>query len=229
MTGIFIFILVAGLVLFFFYASYSMEFGFYIKALCKNPAKGKKIALSFDDGPHPQYTPAILDVLKEYDVKACFFCIGNNIKGNEEVLRRIKEEGHLIGNHSFSHSFSFPLYSKKRMIKDLEAFERITEPILSEKTNLFRPPFGVVNPTIAYVTNKMGYQVVGWNLRSFDTCKNKEKVWKKIDRKLSPGSVILLHDPLPESSDLLKGILQIIKEKEYVPIRIDKLFDLYIK
>ena len=214
------------ILVFLVYASYSIEAGVYIKSLCKNPCKGKVVAITFDDGPDANQTPKILDVLKEYNAKACFFCIGNKIAGNENILLRIKEEDHLIGNHSYNHFFSFPLQTSQQVEEELYLCKKVIENTIKEKTIFFRPPFGITNPIIAKAIKKMNYISIGWSIRSLDTCKKEEIVLKRIKRKLKPGAVILLHDTLPESDTLLRKILEHIKESGYSVERIDKLFDI---
>ncbi len=218
-----IFIVVA---IFLVYASYSIQSGIYMKALCRNPEKGKVIALTFDDGPDRIQTPKVLGILKEYNVKACFFCIGSKIEGNEDVLLRIKEEGHLIGNHSFNHFFSFPLHSSQRMKNELSCCQEKIENVTGDRTILFRPPFGVTNPTIAKAVKALGYITIGWSIRSLDTCRKEEVALKRIKQRLKPGTVILLHDPLPISDSLLPEVLKLLKENDYAIERIDKLFDI---
>jgi peptidoglycan/xylan/chitin deacetylase (PgdA/CDA1 family) len=223
---IFILFIVIILFIFLIYASYSIRSGIYIKALCRNEEKGKVAALTFDDGPDKEQTPKVLDILKEYDVKACFFCIGSKIEGNERMLLRMKEEGHLIGNHSFNHFFSFPLYTFRRMKEDLSNCEQAIEKVTKEKTALFRPPFGITNPTVAKVVRAMGYTTIGWSIRSLDTCKNESAVLKRIKRGLKPGVIILLHDSLPLSDSILRKVLEFLKENDYTIERVDKLFDI---
>lgn len=213
-------------IIFLVYASYSIQSGIYLKALCRNPKKNKIVALTFDDGPDRGQTPKVLDILKEYNIKTCFFCIGNKIEGNEDIILRIKEEGHLIGNHSLNHFFSFPLYSSQRMKKELSDCGKKIEDITGDKITLFRPPFGITNPTVAKAVKAMGYITIGWSIRSLDTCKKEEVVLKRIKRGLKPGAVILLHDPLPSSDSLLRKILELIKNNNYTIERIDKLFDI---
>lgn len=206
-----------------FYASYSINSNVYIKAFCKNPQKGKKVAITFDDGPHPQYTEKILNVLKKHNLKASFFCVGKHIEGNEGLFKRIVGEGHSVGNHSFSHSFFFPLYSKKRMIEDMRACEDRIRDITHQKVETFRPPFGVTNPTISKAIKEFDYQVIGWSLRSFDTCSKHQKVLNKIRKRLSPGSVILLHDSLPDSDVLLERIINLIDKQGYTIVALSDL------
>lgn len=206
-----------------FYASYSIASGVYVKAFCKNPNKGQMIALTFDDGPHATHTEKVLNVLQKNNLQATFFCIGKNIEGNEPLLKRIIEEGHCLGNHSFSHSFSFPLYTKQRMERDLKACEELIYQVTNHKISLFRPPFGVTNPTVAKALRAFEYQVIGWNIRSLDTCNPHEKVLKKIKRKLSPGSVILLHDALSDSDKLLEQVIDLVREEGYAIVPLDVL------
>jgi peptidoglycan/xylan/chitin deacetylase (PgdA/CDA1 family) len=223
---IFISFIAAILLIFLICASCSIRSGIYIKALCRNEKKGKVAALTFDDGPDQVQTPKVLDILKEYDAKACFFCIGGKIKGNESILLRMKEEGHLIGNHSFNHFFSFPLYALPRMIADLDNCEKAIEEVIKEKTILFRPPFGITNPTVAKAVRAMGYITVGWSIRSLDTCKNENAVLKRIKRRLKPGVIILLHDHLSLSDSVLRKTLELLRENGYTIERVDKLFDI---
>jgi len=197
----------------------------YIKALCRSKRKDKVVALTFDDGPDKQ-TEKILDLLKEYNVKACFFCIGSKVEENKNLLKRIKDEGHLIGNHSFSHLFSFPLHSVKWLKQDLQACEQQIEEVTQEKVRLFRPPFGVTNPLIAKAVKSFNYITIGWSIRSLDTCKSVEKAFARIKQKLKPGAVILLHDPLPASDILLRELLDYLNKNEYKIERVDKLFGL---
>lgn len=219
-------ILIIAILSLFIYASYSIKSGVYLKTLCSNPPKGKVIALTFDDGPDTEQTPKILDLLKEYNVQACFFCIGNKVKKNPEIAQRIVKEGHLIGNHSFSHSFSFPLYSAKRITDELLLTEKEIEKASDIRTRLFRPPFGVTNPTIAKVVKKMNYITIGWSIRSLDTKGSEEKAFRRIQSKIHPGAVILLHDTMPFSDILFRKVLELLKENEYNIVRADILFDL---
>lgn len=219
--------LLAIVMLFFFYASYSIQSGVYIKALCRNPKAGKVVALTFDDGIDAVQTPKVLDVLKKYQIKACFFCIGKKLAGNEGIVNRIKEEGHLLGNHGYSHSGKFPLYSPKKMMADVAKCAKELEKITGDKALLFRPPFGVTNPTVARTAKKLGLTTIGWNIRTLDTCtKNNDKVLKRIEKKLSSGSVILLHDNLEASDILLDKVIKLMHDKGYSCVGIDELFNL---
>lgn len=195
--------------------------------MSRSTKKGKVVAITFDDGPHPTQTPKVLDILKEYNAKATFFCIGKNIDGHENILERIDKEGHTIGNHSLTHSNLFPLQSTKKIITELDICEKKIENVIHKKINLFRPSFGVTNPLIAKAVKHKKYITIGWNIRSFDTLgKPHEKTVNRIKRKLKPGSVLLLHDRLPGSDLLLKMILEMLKTENYEITTIGQLFDI---
>jgi peptidoglycan/xylan/chitin deacetylase (PgdA/CDA1 family) len=115
-------VVIAALLLYsflLFLGSYFIQLGFYIRSICSADTKEKVIAFSFDDGPADQYSSEILDTLKQYEVEAAFFCIGKRIPGREKIVMRIMNEGHLIGNHSYSHHFWFDLFSSRRMLEDI--------------------------------------------------------------------------------------------------------------
>lgn len=210
-------LLVLALFVFLFYASYSIKSGVYIKALCRKQTDEKVVALTFDDGPDPVQTPKVLEVLKEYGVSATFFCIGSKIKGNEAIIQQMVDEGHAIGNHSYVHTWKFPLYSTQRMTADLKQCQNLLEEASGQDVTLFRPPFGVTNPTIAHVVKRLGYKTLGWNIRTLDTQTfSHEKILNRIRKRLRPGSIILLHDRMPESEVLLKRILEELQQQGFI-------------
>lgn len=217
-------IIIAGA--FLFYASYSISSGIYIKAFCRKKTDRKVIALTFDDGPDLHCTSQVLDVLNKSNTKAAFFCIGEQAENHPTLIQRIRQEGHLIGNHSYSHSNRFPLFSYKRMIEDLQKTDQLLERLTGNKITLFRPPFGVTNPIIAKAVRKMGYTTIGWNIRSLDTMGEPiDKVFHRIVKQIKPGSVILLHDRMPDSATLLTRLLEYLQQNRYEVKRIDELFE----
>lgn len=216
--------LIISMIIFLVYASCNIRSNIYLKVFCKKQTEEKIVAVTFDDGPDPIQTPKVLQILKEQQIPACFFCIGHKVTGNESLIRQIIDDGHLIGNHSFTHTGHFPLYSLSQMKKDMQACQSALEQVTSQKIRLFRPPFGVTNPTIAKAVRILGYTPIGWNIRTFDTQHpSKEKVLRRIRTRLRPGSIILLHDRMPDSDLLLKEILNLIKEQGYTVVRLDKM------
>jgi peptidoglycan/xylan/chitin deacetylase (PgdA/CDA1 family) len=200
-TVFFIALLVAG--------TTKMSMNYFAKTYSTLQKKENAIALTFDDGPSGKYTPEVLALLKQYQAKATFFCIGRKLAGNEELLKRIIAEGHVIGNHSYSHSNFFPLLGKKKIAEEIIKTNELLENILGVKCSIFRPPFGVMNPAIAWAVKKCGMHLVGWNLRSYDgTDQNYKNVTDRIVSKLKPGSVVLLHDDRENIVQILKEVLE---------------------
>ena len=186
--------------------------GLYLYAHCKGTDDKKQIVITFDDGPNADVTPGVLDILKTHNIKAGFFLIGRNIEKNREIVKRTLGEGHIIGNHSWSHRKSFGFWSSRKVMDDLRKNELLIENICGKKVNLFRPPFGVTNPNIAKAARLLNYTVIGWSIRSLDTIGNSnEKTIKRVIRRLKPGGVILLHDNheriIPILEELIKRIV----------------------
>ena len=207
-------------------ASFFICSGFHMKALCKRKTEQKVIAITFDDGPHPGNTDAILDILKDR-AKATFFCIGNKIQGKEALLQRMHEEGHLVGTHSYSHSNWFDLYSAKKMKKELKQSEDLVYEILQKKPLLFRPPYGVINPMLTKALGSFSYHIIGYSNRSLDTVtKDENKAVERLISKLRPGDIVLLHDTVPYAASLLKKFLNRISDKGYIVIGLDELLNI---
>lgn len=152
---------------------------------------GKKVYLSFDDGPHPQITPFVLDLLKQYGAKASFFCIGKNVKAYPEIYKRIIDEGHAVGNHTQHHLNGWKNNSED-YLKDVEEAAGFIN------SRLFRPPYGKIKrQQISMLEKKpLNYKIVMWTVLSgdFDTGISKEKCLSNVLEKTSNGSIIVFHD-----------------------------------
>ena len=209
------------LLAFLVWASASIKSGVYLKAFCREKTADRVVYLTFDDGPAGAETEAVLDVLKARGAVATFFIVGKNVTGQEPLLRRILAEGHSVGIHTFSHANTFPFYSKRLMVNDIVECKSILDRLSGRDVRLFRPPFGVVNPTIAYAVKKLGLKTVGWSIRSFDTRdyhqddKSRNLILDRIIRQLKPGSVILLHDRLQGESALVSRLLDLLDAAGY--------------
>lgn len=207
--------------------SYDICFGLYIKAYCKAKTKKKLLALSFDDGPHPEYTPEVLEILKKHNIKAGFFLVGEMIKKEPGLAGRINADDHIIGNHSYTHTKKFTIRKTKAVIDELKQNEELIKEITGKKTGFFRPPFGVTNPNIAYAARFLKYKVIGWSIRSLDTMgKPDEKIIKRVVTRFKPGSLILLHDTHEGIGNILEGIIGEAKKHGYTFVRPDELLNL---
>lgn len=153
------------------------------------------ISLTFDDGPNPEFTAKALEILQRKKVKATFFIIGKNIEGNEELLKKIHREGHLIGNHSMNHTYWFNSLPGNMIAKEIIETEQKIEAVIGKKPNYYRTPFGLTSPNVAKGIKKTNVTSIGWNFRSFDTMAKDEKVLlEKLKKNAHKSSIILLHD-----------------------------------
>lgn len=188
-----------------------MRFNYFLKAVCKT--NSPSVLLTFDDGPNPSTTPQILDALDENGVKAMFFVVGKKAEQFPEIVERIKKEGHGIGNHTFTHPPLFALLNGKKVTTEINELMQFLDR-KSIQTSLFRPPIGYTNPIIARVVEQVGLTVVGWNRRSYDTViKNSKLLSKRLLKQATPGSILLLHDNLPQTAKAIPSFLKSAKEK----------------
>lgn len=218
-------ITVICLILFMVWASADIGSNIYLKTLCKGKTTRKVITLTFDDGPHPENTPQVLDVLKENNIRATFFLIGKNVEKHPEIVERMLNEGHTIANHTYSHSGQFPASSSRKVEQELAACDEAIEKVTGKRPLLFRPPFGVTNPIIGKAARKRGYMTIGWSIRSLDTIgsRSRQDVCDKVIDKLHPGAIILLHDRCDDAGTLLKGIIAAGKERGYSFVSLEEL------
>lgn len=209
-----------------FYGSYYIGSNFFMKVLCAGNTNARQIAISFDDGPAKEYTSAILEVLKKNNVPAAFFCIGKHIAGKEDLLHRLIADGHIIGNHSYSHHFWFDMFSAKKMQADIQLMSETVNSNTGLQPKLFRPPYGVTTPNMRKVMDNTGYLAVGWNIRSMDTLiKDENKLLQKITGVLKPGAIILLHDTSKVTVSILQQLINEAHDKGYEFVRLDKLLN----
>ncbi len=180
----------------------------------------KKIALTFDDGPHEKYTPMLLDGLKERNVSASFFLMGKNAEAYPEIVKRIKEEGHVIGNHSYSHvqlNAMEELEACKEMTKANEVIKEIT----GEAPNYVRPPFGAWSNNLECITNML---VVLWDVDPLDwQCQNKDLVVKRVVSNVEEGDIILLHDSYQSTVEATFEIIDTLEKEGYEFVTLDEL------
>lgn len=211
----------------------------YPKRVWAFPNAQDKVYLTFDDGPIPQVTPWVLDILKEYNAKATFFCIGDNVKKHTGLFRRIYSEGHSIGNHTFNHLNG----SKTKIDTYLDNVQKAEEEMMklevglpsnehpgvkiSDKskidkkanaTALFRPPYGKISQRQASALQKKGYTIVMWDVLSadFDTSISAEKCLDNVLGAIDPGSIVVFHDSLKAWKNVkytLPKVLEYISEK----------------
>lgn len=150
------------------------------------------ISLTFDDGPDPLYTPRLLEILKKYNARATFFMVGILAQRYPELVKRIGNEGHAIGNHSWDHP-SFPLISSRKRKRQIRECNKV----INSNCKLFRPPYGDQSIRSRYDIFLTGHKVVTWNIVAMDWMdKSAEFIVERVTNQIKPGSIILFHDSL---------------------------------
>ena len=180
----------------------------------------KKIALTFDDGPNPEYTPKLLDGLKERNVKCTFFLLGKNAEVYPDIVKRISKEGHLIGNHTYSH-VQLTTLSDEMAKKELDMTDKVICDITGKNVEYVRPPFGDWNKKSTMMDS---YIIVLWNVDSRDwVLKNRECIVRNTLASVKDGSIILMHDSYQTSVDAALDIIDSLKREGYEFVTVDEL------
>ena len=219
-------VLIIAILVLLVYGSSNIQADFFTKSYHTPAHSRDEIAITFDGGP-TEYTEDILDILKEFDAKATFFCIGNRIEKNQDILERMHNEGHSIGNHTYSHKNLFPFFKEKRMREELSKTSEIISEITEKEVSLFRPPFGVMNTTIVKAVKAEDLKIIAWNLRSYDGGKGAEKkVLQRIIPNIKKGAVVLLHDTRPDSGTIVREVLKEIKTQNLNAVTVNQIFDI---
>ncbi|MGG0655335.1 polysaccharide deacetylase family protein [Rummeliibacillus pycnus] len=159
----------------------------------KGSANKKMAALTFDDGPDEIYTPQILDILEEKKVKATFFVVGQQVRWQPEVFKRILREGHEIGNHSWSHP-NFIELSTSELKNEIKSTETEIRSHTGKSTTLLRPPYGFITNSDIQIINELGYKIIMWSVDTLDwSGLTNEEIMSIVNRDLTEGAIILQH------------------------------------
>ncbi|UVI31691.1 polysaccharide deacetylase family protein [Paenibacillus spongiae] len=195
------------------------------------PRKVRKVALTFDDVPDVKYTPQVLDVLAKYKVRATFFVVGSRARAHPSVVRRMRREGHLIGNHSYNHPV-FTQISMQKFQQQVLRTDAVLRPLAGYSPKLIRPPYGEILPKQIEWAKRNGFVIVNWNVDSED--------WKSLDsssiiinikRTLKPGSIILQHagggggQDLSGTINALPRLIRLLRSKGYQIVTLPELLN----
>ena len=184
------------------------------------PTVEKKVYLTFDDGPTPEITAWVLNQLKEFNAKATFFCIGDNIQNYPEIFESIILNGHAIGNHTFSHWNGWKTKTSDYVENILLCNEAIRQ-LTTVNRKLFRPPYGKIKNLQAKILLDKGYKIIMWDVLSadFDNQISPENCLKNVIKNTQPGSIIVFHDSVKSFKNLaytLPKFLTFLKQNNYV-------------
>lgn len=152
------------------------------------------VALTFDDGPNPIFTPQILDILKEHNVTATFFMVGKHIEKYPDIAKRVYLEGHEIGNHTYAHR-DLITASKRTLLAEIHKADKAIKSVIGVKTKLFRPPRGLISAANRKIVTRLGYLIVLWTVSAMDWSGLSPKVMaRRVKRYVRNGCIILFHD-----------------------------------
>jgi polysaccharide deacetylase family sporulation protein PdaB len=183
----------------------------------------KKIAISFDAACGADYTESLLKILKNYDVKSTFFLVGFWVDKYPEMVKRIDEEGHEIGNHSLNHPHMSQL-SKEQIVQELTKTSEKIEAITNKKVTLFRPPFGDYNNRLVKTSREMGIQVIQWDVDSLDYKDyGADAIVRRVLSKVKNGSIVLFHNNATYTKDALPIILENLQKENYKIVPVSEL------
>lgn len=162
-------------------------------ALVRGPKEGRRVALTFDDGPSSPFTEQILGILRDRSIPATFFVCGRNAERFPEVIRQIHTEGHTLGNHTYSHPYLY-FQSRKKIAEEIDRTQDLIEALAGHRPTLFRPPYGGRWFGLYRVLQERGMRVIQWSDTGYDWQNNAKAIVTSTLQSLRPGSVILLHD-----------------------------------
>jgi peptidoglycan/xylan/chitin deacetylase (PgdA/CDA1 family) len=204
----------------------------FVKAIFPNyiwniPNEDRKIFLTFDDGPIPELTEWTLAQLKKHNAKATFFCIGDNIQKHPEVFRKVIENGHAVGNHTFNHLKGWETSLEEYIENTKKCSETMTiSKIQTPNSQLFRPPYGKIKPSQASALRKSGYKIIMWDIISmdYDPTVSPEECLNNVLKNIESGSIIVFHDSIKAWKNLeyvLPKTLAFLYENGFVCEKID--------
>jgi peptidoglycan-N-acetylglucosamine deacetylase len=183
--------------------------------ICSLPVGSDGVCLTIDDGPDPEHTLALLDLLDQHQAKAIFFLIGDRSARHPELVREIAKRGHLIGNHSQTHpAATFWALGPWRMWAEIAGCQQTLTQITATAPRWFRPPVGHHNLFVAAPLRALGLKMLMWNCRGYDAVeKNPALVLRRLEKDLRPGAILLLHDATPICEEVLGSTLAMLQQR----------------
>lgn len=200
--------------------------------LLSGPSHDKQVALTFDDGPDQRFTPQVLDILKQHNVKATFFLIGYKSENNPKIVKRIQEEGHVIGNHSYNHP-NFPKLPRSLFERQTLQTQTILKSLLGYEPKLLRPPYGAINEEQLKWAISQQFLVVNWDVDSLDwKGLRPEEITANVLDHVHPGAIVLQHSAGGHGQDLsgtvqaLPVIIESLQKDGYELVTVPQLLNL---
>ncbi|MEO7330864.1 MAG: polysaccharide deacetylase family protein, partial [Minicystis sp.] len=210
-----------------------LRLAMFVDVLSRGPRDACGVALTFDDGPSPEHTPRVLEMLEEAGIKATFFVIGRKAEAHPDLIKRIADAGHALGVHSYAHDRLFSIRTPDVVRADLARAIQAIEAATGKVPTLFRPPIGHTSPRMAQALASFDLRVIGWSVRGLDGLAGAqpERVARRIVPALRDGAIVLLHDAAerddhaPASLAALPRILDAMRAQNLAGVRVDRWLD----
>jgi peptidoglycan/xylan/chitin deacetylase (PgdA/CDA1 family) len=191
-----------------------------------------RMALTFDDGPHPEHTRRVLDLLEARGHRATFFVIGRKAEAAPELIAEIARRGHALGNHSFSHAHTIPFFPVGKLTEDLERAQALLEQASGRKTRWFRAPVGILSPRVVAAAARAKLTLVGWTATARDgVAARVDEAAARLERALRPGAILVLHDAAerdgraPIAPEVLARVLDALEQQRLRSVTLDDLLE----
>lgn len=223
---------IAMLLLIFLAAPFVHQLGFFIPVISNGSVDRPAVALTFDDGPDPDTTPALLELLERLDVTATFFVVGRRVATHPALVKQIMAQGHAIGNHGFHHDPLAPFKGAGRAVQEIVATQKALAP-LGVAPLIFRPPVGITYPAMGRALAELNMVAVTFSCRAWDRGnRSVSRIARRILRRVRPGDIIMLHDRVPpQRSDTALWLGQVaavvsgIRERGLTIVPLEELID----
>jgi peptidoglycan/xylan/chitin deacetylase (PgdA/CDA1 family) len=192
--------------------------------ISSGPSEGRRVALTFDDGPTPGVTDRILDELHRRNLRATFFIIGSKVGAAPDLVRRAFAEGHTVANHSFTHP-NLSRLPDAQILDELRKTQDTIADLLNVRPVWFRPPYGGFRGDQVHLATSLGLRAVLWSLDPHDWSKpNSESIIQLVSQNVQPGSIVLCHDLHPVTADALPAILDDFERASLAQVNLDQIF-----
>lgn len=197
------------------------------------PSNKKLAALTFDDGPDVHYTTEILKILKQHGIKATFFIVGSRAEAHPEMVKRIHEEGHAIGNHTWDHP-NLKKITMTQIKSEVDRTDRLLTSLIGYKPHIFRPPYGFANASDIKELGRLGYKVIDWSVDTRDWAGTPpDRIIEYVHKEATPGAIVLehcaggRHEKLDNTIEALPRIISYFKERGYRFVTIPELLHIH--
>lgn len=199
----------------------------HLEGWAKLDEDGKYVALTFDDGPHPDVTPRILDTLKKHDAKATFFMLGSQVEYYPSLANQVKEAGHEIANHTMNHH-DLSILNSDQIKEEMQQSSKIIKKATGWTSTLLRPPYGALNSDVKQIGSDLGYSLVLWSVDSLDwKSRDAAAVNEEVMSHVTSGSIVLLHDIHSSTADALPQLLTSLTDQGYQMVTVSQLLELW--